>query len=104
MFISASIIESIKVGDPVVIKRDRMYGELLIYGIDGATVGIAMDCNVEGCLTKNYISSRLGDNKVLGEVKLISGNIIIIECDSPILGSDRQKMIKELNNYRKCFA
>lgn len=104
MYISASIIGKVNVGEPVIINKDELLDEIMIKEIGGETVGVAMDFNVGGCLTKNYISSKLSGEKILGEVELISGNVCIISCDSPLLSVPNLKMNTEFNNYRICFG
>lgn len=104
MLISASLITKIKVGDPVIMRKDKTFDEVILFGIDGKSVGIVMDFNVEGCLTKGYLKSRISENKLLGEVELISGNICIIKCDSPVLNLRDNKLCVELDNYHRWCA
>lgn len=104
MYISASLIKKTKIGDPVIIRFDNQFGEVILQGIDGKAVGIVMDFNVEGCITKGYLKNRIATNKLLGEIKLISGNICIIDCESKLLNFKDEKLFDELRAYSKCCA
>ncbi len=104
MYISASLIKKVRVGEPLIIQEDELFGEVIMKSFDGNTVGIAMDCNVEGCITKSFLKSKITGKKLLGEATLISGNICIIDCESSVLNYTNEKLRNELENYRRCCA
>lgn len=88
MFITVSTLGKVKCGEPLVMKADRHFGQVGVYGIDGELIGYVANTQPDGCVDCWTVMSRIMDNRILCSGAVSFDRTLIVTTDSALLKTD----------------
>lgn len=87
MYVCVSNSGNLRAGDIVILEKSSDFGEVAARMIGGGIVGFVTDRQPEGCVSKEFVESRIGDNRVIGHAVILNGNVALFSSESPILNT-----------------
>lgn len=97
MYFCITTEKNVKAGEVMVLKCNCR-GEMICCLIDGTFVGYLCDRQPDGCLGFWEIASAIGSERVLCNVAVKAGKVLIMHTDSKIL-SNRKFSRVEVEGY-----
>lgn len=82
MYICATCVDELKVGEVVILEKDMALKELSIRPIGGVVSGYVTYAQPEGCVDYKTAYSSIKDKRVIGKIAIISGGIALIHSDT----------------------
>ena len=84
MYVCVSCTGNLRAGDIVILEKSREFGEVAAKMLGGGIVGFVTPRQPEGCVSRSFVESRIGNHRVIGHAVILNGNVALYETDSPI--------------------
>ncbi len=88
MYVCISNTGNLRAGDIVILEKDAAFGEVTASMLGGGVVGFVTDIQPEGCMSKSYVESNIGDRRVIGHAVILNGNVALFSSESKTLNGD----------------
>lgn len=89
MYVCVSCTGNLRAGDIMILERDAVFGEVAAKIIGGGVVGFVTEIQPQGCVSKSFIDSRIGSNRVIGRAVVLNGNVALFCSESSVLDEIR---------------
>ena len=87
MYVCVSCTGNLRAGDIIILEKDEYFGEVAAKKIGGGIVGFVTDRQPEGCVSRSFIESRIGANRVIGHAVILNGNVALFSSESSVLNN-----------------
>ncbi len=98
MYIVICTMKKTKCGEPLVIKADRVFGEVGVYTVGGEFVGYVSQTQPDGCLDYETVCNAIGANRVFCKSAVAFDGLLIVSTDSPVFNTGRY-VRREVEGY-----
>lgn len=88
MYVCVSCTGNLRAGDVIILEKDEYFGEVAAKQIGGGIVGFVTECQPEGCVSRSFVESKIGDRRVIGHAVILNGNVALFATESPVLNDN----------------
>ncbi len=85
MYVCVSCTGNLRAGDVIILEKDEYFGEVAAKQIGGGIVGFVTERQPEGCVSRSFVESRIGNRRVIGHAAILNGNVALFTSESPTL-------------------
>ena len=89
MYVCVSCMGNVRPDEVVIMERDEELGEIAVRPVGGPIMGYLTFVQPNGCLEREYVAKRIKDQRVLGRIAIISGDVALVHTESRLLIKDR---------------
>lgn len=87
MYVCVTCDSNVKAGDILFLERSSDFGEVAAKVVGGIIVGFVTDMQPDGCVSKQYIESRIGGGRIVGRVAITGGNVALFTSENVAFGT-----------------
>ena len=102
MYIGVSTLNKVKSGEPLVMKADKVFGEVALYTVGGRFVGYVAHEQPEGCVSAFDVKRRIGENRIICKSAVCFDGMLIVSTDSRVLDGVRYERCEVEGNGILC--
>lgn len=86
MYICITALDGLRAGDIVILEKSEELGEVAAKIIGGGIVGFLTDVQPEGCVSKLFVESTIGNKRLPGHAVVVNGNVALFHSESTLVG------------------